>query len=91
LNTAQLFDINRVFGAIFIIKGGLMDLKSRGEKSLVRHLCPTNLETLKNTLGDELEIIQFEPKKQEKEDTKVLSLGSLVTTLPYRPRTSFLQ
>lgn len=68
-----------------------MELKSRGEKSLVRHLCPTNLETLKNQLGEKLEIVHFEPKKSENETTTVLSLPSLMTTLPYKPRTSVPQ
>ena len=71
-----------------------MELKSRGEKISVRHLAPANLQNLKQSLSEQLEVVPESTAKSESKATATPSKDpaiSLFTTLPYRPRTSVVQ
>jgi len=68
-----------------------MELKSRGEKVSVRHLAPANLQNLKQSLNQQLEVVHESTSKSESKTSESASKDpavALFTTLPYRPRTS---
>lgn len=68
-----------------------MDLKSRGEKTTMRHLAPDNLKNLRSSLSQQLEIVKLENKPQNtirnaETDESKPSVIPTFSSLPYRPR-----